>query len=241
MKIKSHIVYVTLSFVALQYNILNCQQQNSVGKKAFLEKREAAFQEKKDQYGLTKEKEDGLYAIGIDLRQYQSIKSYPNEVEATIFSDGVVRVKIIGIIDWPGPKEQVYHTKIKALVLESFKGATKVGDTITLLKIGGTVIDPKIAGGAPLQEIVTDGDEKYAVDDEYVVFLNRIARDGYAQGEAKMTGGNLDKYQNDNKCFSAFSSKWAFINKGQVTFRGITSDIDQFEANIQKITKIIGR
>ena len=48
-------------------------------------------------------------------------------------------MKIVAILDLPGPVEQLFHSKERACIQEVLKGKAIVGDTIELLEMSGPI------------------------------------------------------------------------------------------------------
>ena len=109
------------------------------------------------------------------------------------FTDAVVVVKIVAILDWPGPVEQLFHTKERACIQEVLKGKAIVGDTIELLEKSGP-----ITGSGEADHIAVSTDGGVGLGEEAIVFLENKNKTSYLTSGHNKKSFDLGNFRSDS-------------------------------------------
>jgi hypothetical protein len=213
------------------YTTLYCQNDTIIAKRALQRERaKVSLQRELDQFGLTEERITKLNEIGVDLRNG---KAESPEMIASAYTDAVVVVKIVAILDWPGPVEQLFHSKERACIQEVLKGKAIVGDTIELLGMSGP-----ITGSTKGDHISVSTDGGVGLGEEAIIFLRRMNKDTYLTRGHKRNF-ELGNFQSDSTRFYGGVNSIVLIQNGKVSFRGQSIDVSQFKSNIKKVAAIL--
>jgi hypothetical protein len=203
---------------------LHCQNNNSESREAYIQRMQ---QKEYDKYGLTEEKLNKLNEIGIDLRHG---KAASPEMIMSIYTDAVVVVKIVAILDWPGPVEQLFHTKIKACIQEVLKGKAIVGDTIELLQESGPIV-----GSGEADRVAVSTDVGFYIGEESIIFLRRLNKVSFLTSSGNRRGFDLGNFESDSTRFYVGQNSKVVIKNGKCLIGGKTIDVSQFKSDIKKI------
>jgi hypothetical protein len=222
MKTKMFIlVFVVLT---MGYVTLHCQDNKSETREVYIQRMQ---KNEFDKYKLTEKKLNRLKEIGIDLR---SNKAASLEIIRSIYTDAVVVVKIIAILDWPGPAEQLFHTKIKACIQEVLKGKAVVGDTIELLQKSGPLV-----GSGEANRIAVSTDVGFCMGEESIIYLRRMNKDSFLTSSGNRKGFDLGNFESDSTRFYVSRGSKIIIKNGKCLIGGKTVDASQFKSDIKKI------
>jgi hypothetical protein len=219
----------TIIFIMLMmgYATLHCQKDTTETREAY---RKRVHQEELDKFGLTEKKLDKLNEIGVDLR-HGKVKSH--EMAKAACSDAVVVVTIIGISDWPGPKEQLFHSKVKARIQEVLKGKAIVGDTVELLEESGRVSD------STEYRMVVSEEAYFKYGEEYIIFLRRMNKDTYLTSPFNRKSFDRGNFGSDSTRFYVGGGSSIPIQNGKIYVSGLLQDVTQLKGDIKKVASVL--
>jgi hypothetical protein len=219
------IIYTIITVILLMAPIASrCQNNDSESREAYKQRKQ---KEECDKYILTEDKINRLLEIGIDLRQG---KGASPEILRSIFTDAVVVVRIVAVLDWPGPREQLFHTRVKASIKEVLKGKAIIGDTIEILQKSGPITD---SGEA--DHIAYSTDCGFYVGEETIVLLRKMNKISNLKSKYNKKGYDLGNYEYDSTRFYVNQSLNIAIGNGKCMIDGKMTDVSQFKSDLKKI------
>jgi hypothetical protein len=219
-------MYIIIFVVLMMgYITLHCQDNKSESREAYIQRMQ---QKEYDKYGLTEEKLNKLNEIGIDLRHG---KATSPEMIMSAYTDAIVIVKIVAILDWPGPKDQLFHTKVRACIQEVLKGKAIVGDTIEILQESG----PIVGSGEPYN-VAVSSDAGFYLGEESIIFLRRMNKDNYLTCSVNKRGFDLGNFEADSTRFYVDEHSKFLIKNGKCLIGRKTLDVSKFKSDIKNVT-----
>jgi hypothetical protein len=181
-------------------------------------------------FGLTEEKLNKLKAAGIDVRESLLKRQEPNEMIVAAVSDLVVIGDVLEEVGLPGPKCQVFHSKVLVRVTSVLKGDLEGDEVIELLRQSGPLNDSmgiwvsSEANFKPGEDVLLS-----LVKPENSSFLTIFHKNLFEGGKFKSPvnafwGGSRSKYP---------------IKNGKVYFQGRERDLDEIVQNVKNVDRIL--
>lgn len=219
---------ITFFVLIMGYATLHCQVGKTESREAYMQR---VQQKEYEKYGLTEDKLNKLNEIGIDL---QNGKASSREMIMAAYTDAVVVVKIVEILGWPGPAEQLFHTRVKACIQEVLKGKAIVGDTIELLQESGP-----LTGLEKANRVAVSTDVSFYIGEESIIYLRRMSKDNYLTSECNKKGFDLGNFESDSTHFYVGEGSKVLIEDGKCVINGKTIDVSQFKSDIKKVAAVL--
>src|ERR1035437_7006027 len=126
---------------------------------------------------ITPELEEKLKTINLDIRGYLSLHEGQDERCSALFCELIFIGKVLSIVDMPGPKSDLFHSKVNILIVEILKGPKQIKDTIQLMRKGGPITADVVNGILPGTIFQTTTDAIYRIGETSVFYANTIDND----------------------------------------------------------------